>query len=53
MGIPNCTGSEKRWGCQICIDFRKLNQNTQKDAQPLPRIDETVDALDGLAISQP
>ena len=50
MGIPNCTGSEKRWGCQICIDFRKLNQNTQKDA---PRIDETVDALDGLAISQP
>ena len=44
MGIPNCTGSENRWGCP---DFRKLNQNTQKGAQPLPRIDETLDALDG------
>jgi hypothetical protein len=44
MGIPNCTGLEKRWGIRFCID---LNQNTQKDAQPLPRIDETLDALDG------
>ena len=47
MGIPNCTGSEKDGGVRFCIDFRKLNQNTQKDAQPLPRIDETLDALDG------
>ena len=35
-------------GVTFCIiDFRNLNQNTLKDAQPLPRIDETLDALDG------
>ena len=38
---------KKDGGIRFCIDFRKLNQNTQKDAQPLPRIDETLDALDG------
>ena len=38
---------KKDGGVRFCIDFRKLNQNTQKDAQPLPRIDETLDALDG------
>ena len=41
MGIPNCTGSEKDGGVRFCID------NTQKDAQPLPGIDETLDALNG------
>ena len=37
---------KKDGGVRFCIDFRKLNQYTQKDAQPLPRIDETLDALD-------
>ena len=32
---------------RFCIDFRKLNDQTIKDAQPLPRIDDTLDALKG------
>ena len=31
----------------FCVDFRKLNAVTQKDAQPLPRIDETLEFLSG------
>ena len=30
---------------RLCIDFKKLNQVTIKDSYPLPRIDETVDAI--------
>ena len=33
---------------RFCVDFRKLNDCTRKDAQPLPRIDEPLDALDAL-----
>ena len=29
------------------MDYRKLNDVTRKDAYPLPRIDETLDALAG------
>lgn len=32
---------------RFCIDYRKLNNVTVKDAYPLPRIDETLDALGG------
>ena len=31
----------------FCVDFRKVNSMTQKDAYPLPRIDETLEALTG------
>ena len=31
----------------LCVDFCKLNGVTQKDAHPLPRIDDTLDALSG------
>ncbi len=29
----------------FCMDYRKLNDVTRKDAYPLPRIDNTLDAL--------
>lgn len=32
---------------RFCVDYRKVNTLTQKDAYPLPRIDETLDALSG------
>ena len=32
---------------RLCIDYRKLNAVSQKDAFPLPRIDDTLDSLAG------
>ena len=32
---------------RFCIDYRLLNDVTRKDAYPLPRIDDILDALDG------
>jgi hypothetical protein len=36
---------DSKW--RFCIDYRKLNAITQQDAYPLPRIDESLDALSG------
>ena len=32
---------------RFCIDYRKLNDVTVKDAYPLPRVDDCIDALSG------
>ena len=34
----------------FCIDLRKLNNQTIKDAQSLPRIEDSLDCLDGATI---
>jgi len=38
---------KKDGSTQFCIDFRKLNDVTRKDTQPLSQIDDTLDALSG------
>ena len=32
---------------RFCVDYRKLNHVTKKDSYPLPRIDDTLEALAG------
>ncbi|KAG1952465.1 interleukin-1 receptor accessory protein-like 1-A [Pimephales promelas] len=32
---------------RMCVDYRQLNSKTRKDAFPLPRIEESLDALTG------
>ena len=38
---------KKDGSLRYCIDYRKLNSVTIKDSYPLPRIDESLDALGG------
>ena len=44
---PICLVKKKDGTCRFCIDFRSLNSVTTKGAYPLPRIDDTLDALSG------
>ena len=37
--------TKKDASTRFCVDYRKLNDVTRKDAYPLPRIDDTLDAL--------
>lgn len=34
----------------LCVDYRQLNARTRKDAFPLPRIEESLDALAGATL---
>ena len=38
---------KKDGGMRFCIDYGKLNDVTRKDSYPLPRIDDSVEALSG------
>ena len=36
---------KKDGSLRLCVDYRQLNSNTVKDAYPLPRIDEALEAI--------
>ena len=38
---------KKNGKLRLCVDYRALNAKTRKDAYPLPRIEEALDALKG------
>ena len=42
--------AKKNGGFRVCCDWRMLNKITVKNRYPLPRIDETLDALAGSSI---
>ena len=39
--------TKKDGSTRFCIDYRKVNSGTHKDAYPLPRVDDTLDTLVG------
>ena len=47
LASPIVVVRKKDGSAQLCVDYRKLNSITHKDAYPLPRIDDTLDTLAG------
>jgi hypothetical protein len=46
-GFPVVMVKKKDGSVRFCIDYRALNAVTAKDVYPLPRVDETLEALHG------
>ena len=44
---------KKDGSLRLCVDYRALNSKTIKDAYPLPRIEETLDWLNGAKYLSP
>ena len=38
---------KKDWSLRFCIDFRRFNARTKKDAYPLPQMQETMESMVG------
>ena len=38
---------KKDGSLRFCVDYRKVNEVTRKDAYPIPRVDDTLDVLSG------
>ena len=49
-GAPVLFVTKKGGAKRLCVDWRMLNQQTIKNAHPLPRIDETLDQLLGAKV---
>lgn len=47
MVITSRAYSQKDGSTRFCVDFRKLNKSTVKDAYPIPKPDEKLNALFG------
>ncbi|GBG61733.1 hypothetical protein CBR_g23248 [Chara braunii] len=48
-GVPVLFVRKKNKDLRLCIDYRKLNAQTVKNAGPLPRIDDLLERLGGAA----
>ncbi|XP_041967264.1 uncharacterized protein K02A2.6-like [Alosa sapidissima] len=47
---PIVVVQKKDGAIRLCVDYRQLNARTRKDAYPLPRIEESLDALTGATL---
>ena len=47
---PVVLARKKNGDLRFCIDLRKLNEKTVKDAYSLPRIEDTLDTLNGASV---
>ena len=47
MVLPVVLVWKKNGTSRFCIDYRKVNSVTRKDAYPLPRINDVLDTLGG------
>lgn len=47
---PPLLVGKKDGDLRFCVDYRRLNSVTEKDSYPLPRIDETLEALSGATV---